>query len=140
MTINVTPHLNFRGTARKALEHYQSVFGGDLMIATNADMGNVQNPAEADQVVFGQVTNDHGFRIMAYDVPASRAWSPGEDPFFVSVRGADPDEIATYWEKLAEGATVTQPLAPAPWAPLYGMLTDPFGVIWVLDVAAEYAG
>jgi PhnB protein len=29
-------------------------------------------------------------------------------------------------------------LAPAGWAPLYGMLTDPFGVTWVLDVAVEH--
>jgi PhnB protein len=55
----------------------------------------VLRPAEADRVVFGHVTNDHGFRIMAYDLPAWRTWSPGEDPFFVSVRGADPAEITT---------------------------------------------
>lgn len=139
MTVNVTPHLNFRGNAREALEHYRSVFGGDLMVATYADMGNVQDPAEADQVVFGQVSSEHGFRIMAYDVPASRAWSRGEDPFFVSVRGADSAEITAYWEKLAVGATVLQPLAPAAWAPLYGMLTDQFGVTWVMDVVADYA-
>lgn len=138
MTVNITPHLNFRGTAREALEHYQAVFGGDLVLATYADMGNVQDPAEADQIVFGQVTSDHGFRIMAYDVPSSRAWSRGEDPFFVSVRGADAAEVTTYWEKLALGATVTQPLAPAPWAALYGMLTDPFGVTWILDVVGDY--
>ncbi len=42
------------------------------------------------------------------------------------------------WERLSQGATVVQPLAPSQWAPLYGMLTDRFGVTWVLDVAAPY--
>jgi len=55
--------------------------------------------------------------------PAARPWSQGDDPFFVSVRGADADEITGYWTKLVEGSTVVQPLAPAPWVPLYGMLT-----------------
>jgi PhnB protein len=32
------------------------------------------------------------------------------------------------------------PLAPAGWSPLYGMLRDRFGVVWVLDVAVAYDG
>ena len=34
------------------------------------------------------------------------------------------------------GGTVRQPWGPAPWAAAYGMLTDRFGVTWVLDVLA----
>ncbi len=86
MTVNVVAHLNFRGDACAALEFYQAVFGGELLIMTYADMGNVQEPSEANQVV-GQVTADNGFHVMAYDVPASRPWSRGDDPFFISLRG-----------------------------------------------------
>ena len=50
------------------------------------------------------------------------------------------DEIARYWEKLSVGSSVLVPLAPAAWAPLYGMLVDPFGVTWVLDVEVPWAG
>ena len=138
MSINVTPHLNFRGTARAALEFYQSVFGGDLLIFTNADMFSAEVPEEAEQVKWGQVAGDNGFRVMAYDVPASQSFEPGVIPVFISVRGKDVDEVTGYWAKLAEGATVLAPLEPAQWAPLYGMLKDRFGVTWVLDVEAEY--
>ena len=86
MTLNVTTHLNFRGNARAALEFYQSVFGGDLVAFTYRDTNNVQDPAEADQIVWGQVSADNGFRVMAYDVPSSLPWNQGENPFFVSVR------------------------------------------------------
>ncbi len=55
-----------------------------------------------------------------------------------AVRGKDADEIAGYWDRLIEGATIVQDLAPAGWAPLYGMLKDRFGVVWVLDVIADY--
>ncbi|MDP2773852.1 MAG: hypothetical protein Q8O61_09870 [Nocardioides sp.] len=65
------------------------------------------------------------------------ALEPGDDPFLVSVRGQDAAEVTTYWERLSAGATVVVPLGPAAWAPLYGMLTDRFGVTWVLDVVAE---
>jgi PhnB protein len=139
MTINTVTHLNFRGDARAALAFYHSVFGGDQMLISYADAHNVQNPAEADQIMWGQVTADNGFRIMAYDVPSATPWNPGEIPFFVSVRGEDADEITAYWEKLCEGSTVMRPLEPAAWAILYGMVKDRFGVTWVLDVMAPYA-
>jgi PhnB protein len=138
MSITTVAHVNLRGDARAALEFYQSVFGGHLTLVTYADAGNVQNPDEADQVMWGQVTSPEGFQLMAYDVPSVQPWSQGDSPFFVSVRGKDADEIAGYWKKLADGSTVVVDLAPAAWAPLYGMLTDSFGVTWVLDVAAEY--
>ena len=139
MTVSATTHLNFRGDARAALEFYRSVFDGDLMVVTYADAGTVADPAEATQVMWGQVTAADGFRVMAYDVPSSRPWSRGDDPFFLSLRGDDAAEITDRWEKLSTGSTVVVPLAPAQWAPLYGMLTDPFGITWVVDVASEYA-
>lgn len=140
MTVNVVTHLNFRGDARAALEFYQSVFGGDLALFTYQDAHNVQDPAEANQLMWGQVSADNGFRVMAFDVPSSRPWDRGANSFFVSVRSADSEELTVLWKKLAEGATVAMPLGPAPWAPLYGMLTDRFGITWVLDVVAEYNG
>jgi PhnB protein len=138
MAITTTTHLNFRGDARDALGFYQSVFGGHLAAVTYADARNVSEPAEAHQLMWGQVTSDAGFRVMAYDVPSSTPYDAGTIPVFVSVRGADPDELSGYWDRLSDGATVVVPLAAAQWSPLYGMLEDRFGVTWVLDL--EVAG
>ena len=154
MSVNTTTHLNFRGDARAALEFYRSVFGGELVVATYSDFGAPNDTPDADKVVFGQVAAENGFRVMAYDVPAAGQFgTPGEpstrrengmtitqEPFFVSLRGdsASVDEVTGYWEKLADGATVVEPLASSQWAPLFGMLTDRFGVTWVVDVVADY--
>ena len=127
-------HLNFRGKARAALEFYQSVFGGHLAVVSYADAGAVQNPAEADQVLWGQVAAESGFRIMAYDVPSSLPWDPGTNAFFLSLRGTSPEQIKGYWEGLAPSASIIQPLGTSPWSPLYGMLKDKFGITWVLDL------
>lgn len=80
MTINTVTHLNFRGDARALLACYHSVFGGDQMLISYADAHNVQDPSEADQVMWGQVAADNGFRIMAYDVPSATPRSPGGNP------------------------------------------------------------
>ncbi|TMR24808.1 VOC family protein [Nonomuraea turkmeniaca] len=138
MSVDVVTHLNFRGDARAALTFYQSVFGGDMAVVTYEDAGNVQEPSEADQVMWGQVAAGDGFRVMAYDVPSRLPWDHGANAFFVSLRGEAAGEITAYWEKLSVGATVLQPLGPAQWAPLYGMLKDRFGVTWVVDVVSGY--
>ena len=140
MTVSATTHLNFRGDARAALEFYRSVFGGDLLVVTYADAGAVTDPDEAGQVMWGQVSAANGFRVMAYDVPSSRPWSRGDDPFFLSLRGDTAEEVSSLWKKLSEGSAVVVPLAPAQWAPLYGMLRDPFGITWVVDIAADHGG
>lgn len=138
MSIETTTHLNFRGTARAALTFYQSVFGGEIVLVTHSQTYPEFAPDEADHIAYGQVASTDGFRIMAFDVPATRPYDPGIAPVFVSVRGQAADEIQAYWSKLAEGATVLFPVAPSAWSPLYGMLTDRFGVTWVLDVAMHY--
>jgi PhnB protein len=140
MSVKTVTHLNFRGDARAALEFYQSVSGGDLIAFTYEDAHNVQDPAEANQIMWGQVTADNGFHVMAYDVPSATSYDPGDKPFFLSLRGETTDEVTALWEKLSAGSTVVVPLAPAPHAPLYGMLIDPYGVTWVVDVLAPYTG
>nr|WP_296770983.1 VOC family protein [Rhodococcus sp. (in: high G+C Gram-positive bacteria)] len=139
MTVNVTNHLNFRGDARRALEFYRSVFGGQLVALTYAEAHRPVPSGEENLVMWGQVEADNGFRVMAYDVPSTMEWDQGKNSFFVSVRCSSTDEITAQWTALAEGARIVEDLAPAPWgAPLYGMLEDRFGVVWVMDVVADY--
>jgi len=150
MSITVTTHLNFHaGEARAALDFYADAFGGEVTAATYADFGMPPELPDAQRIVFGQVVSPEGFRVMAYDVPgtgdqgaaqsASTRRENGmtitDQPFFVSVRAGSLDELAGYWERLAEGATVVEPLAASAWSAGFGMLTDRFGVTWVLDVA-----
>jgi PhnB protein len=150
MSITTTPHLNFHGDARAALEFYQSVFGGQVSIATYGDFGMPKDAPGAGNVVFGQVEAADGFRVMAYDIPGQAAGAAGsagttrrengatitDQPFFVSVRGDTLEEVQGYWAGLSAGSAIVEPLASSAWSPGFGMLTDSFGVTWILDVAA----
>jgi PhnB protein len=155
MTIATTTHLNFRGTARQALDFYATVFGGRVFAATYAEMGMPADAPGADKIVFGQVADDAGLRLMAYDIPgaddgatpAGLAATGGtttrqhgatitDRPFFLSLRGESLDEVRGYWDALADGAQIVEPLAASAWSAGFGMLTDRFGVTWTVDVAA----
>jgi PhnB protein len=153
MSIKTTTHLNFRGDARSALEFYRSVFGGQTVIATYGDVGMPKDAPGAENVVFGQVETEDGFRVMAYDILGQAGGSADnagsthrengatitDQPFFVSVRGETLEEVQGYWAKLSAGASIVEPLAASAWSPGFGMLTDTFGVTWILDVDAYSA-
>ena len=47
--------------------------------------------------------------------------------------------VRSYWQKLGEGGTITEPLATAPWGASFGMFTDRFGVNWLVNIAADAA-
>jgi PhnB protein len=108
---------------------------------------------DAEHVSFGMVAGEGGFRLAAYDVFGATGGGPAssglagattrvdglthtQDVFLV-LNGETVDEVTELWRKLADGGTVIQALAPAPWAPIYGMLLDRFGVTWVFGVAPQ---
>lgn len=147
MTITTTTHLNFHGDARAALEFYASVFGGQVHIATYGDFGMPADAPGADSVVFGRVETADGFRVMAFDVlggPAPAAGSARREngitltdqSFFLAVSGETLAEVEGFWAGLSQGASIVEQLAASAWSPGFGMLTDRFGVTWVLDVRA----
>lgn len=72
---------------------------------------------------------------MAYDVQPSKAFEPGRNAFYVTLQGSEEGEVRAGWTALADGAQeILIPLGPAPFASLYGMLTDRFGVTWIIGV------
>lgn len=135
----LNPYIAFRGTAREALEFYQSVFGGELNIST---FGSFEMPGltedQADNVMHGQLTTASGFTLMGADTPPGMPYQEGS-AITISLSGAEEDELRGYWAGLAEGGEVTMPLEQAPWGDTFGQLTDKFGVAWMVNIAGQGA-
>jgi PhnB protein len=138
MPVTLNPYLNFRDDARRAMEFYHSVFGGELTLSTFADFGAAQDPAENDLIMHGQVDGENGITLMGADTPGHMEHR-GFGGFSVSLSGDDDATLRRYWDRLADGGTITQPLEVAPWGDAFGMLVDRFGVSWVVNIAGTAA-
>jgi len=141
MASTLNPYLNFRGNAREAMEFYTSIFGGELAINTFGDFHASEDPSEQDKVMHAQLETASGYLFMGSDTPNHMDYAPGVNNFSVSISGdADDDsELSGYFAKLAEGGTILQPLAAAPWGASFGMLQDRFGITWLVNIAAPAA-
>jgi PhnB protein len=129
----LNPYLSFRDNAREAMDLYHSIFGGELTRSTFGEFQASEDPAEQDKIMHSMLRSDNGLILMASDTPNSMDFRPGNN-ISVSLSGEDESELRGYWDKLAEGGTITMPLEKAPWGDSFGMLVDPFGVAWLVNI------
>jgi PhnB protein len=133
---HLNPYLNFRDNAREAMEFYRSVLGGELTLSTFGDFGASDDPAEAGKIMHGQLESPGGLVLMGADTPAGMDLATGSN-ISVSLSGQDLAELQGYWDRLADSGTVLQPLVQAPWGATFGVLTDRFGVTWLVNAGPE---
>ncbi|GAA1643769.1 VOC family protein [Georgenia ruanii] len=133
-TVRLNPYLNFRDTAKAAMEFYHSVFGGELNTSTFGEFHASEDPAEQDKIMHAMLETPSGLVLMAADTPNGMDLTPG-DNLAVSLSGDDEAELRGYWDKLSDGGQVTVPLEKAPWGDYFGMCTDKFGIRWLVNVA-----
>lgn len=134
----LNPYLNFKDNARDAMTFYQSVLGGELTISTFDDLHAAMDPSEGPLVMHSQLTTPAGFTLMGSDTPPRMEYRPGNN-FSVSLSGGPEteEELRGYWDRLTEGATVSMPLQKAIWGDTFGMLTDRFGIAWLVNIAGQ---
>jgi PhnB protein len=135
MAVTLNPYLNFKGSAREAMEFYTGVFGGTLNLSTFADFHASEDPSEENLVMHADLEAPGGIRFMAADTPNRMEFKPGTN-FSMSLSGEDEAELRSYFEKLSVGGVVPQPLEKAPWGDTFGMLTDRFGISWLVNITA----
>lgn len=136
MSTRLNPYLSFRDNAREAMEFYQTVFGGELVVSTFGEGGMSQGDSDADLVMHAQLETDDGFTLMGSDTPAHMAPAQRSNGA-VSLSGDESERLTALWQGLSDGAEITAPLEQAPWGDTFGMMTDRFGVPWMVNIAGS---
>src|SRR5205807_9580650 len=138
MQTRLNPYLGFKDNTREAMEFYQTVFGGKLVMSTFKEFNASQDPSEDNKIMHSMLEADNGITFMAADTPNSMEYRAGTN-MSMSLSGDNEAELKAYFEKLSVGATVTMPLEKAPWGDSFGMCTDKFGVQWLVNIAGQKA-
>ena len=126
-------YLSFDGTCEAAFRFYEKVLGGRIvMMFAHRDMpGGDQSPPEMRDKIMHARLMLADQALMGGDAPPGRFARP--QGFCVNVAVTDPAEAERVFAGLAEGGTVTMPIAETFWAHRFGMLTDKFGTPWMVN-------
>ena len=134
----INPYLNFPGNTEEAFNFYKSVFGGDFMGGINRfkDTPETSNVPEneKDKVMHIALPVGKGNMLMATDAIESMGHkvTPGNN-FHLSLEAESKEEAEKLFNALSDGGKVTMPLADAFWGAYFGMLTDKFGIQWMVN-------
>lgn len=130
----MTPYLFFNGNCREAISFYQSCFGGNLEIMTNADAPKNACPEGMklvpEQIMHACLTNGD-FILMASDNPMDKPKQG--DNLSLSINCTSVDQTQKLFNDLAAGGKITMPLADTFWGAHFGMLVDKYGFQWMLN-------
>ena len=132
MASRLNPYLNFNGDARQAFEFYASVFGGTPAFTTFADLGAADSP-DADKIMHVMLETEAGYTLMGADTPAGMEFQPIAGSS-VSLFGDD-RALHDYFDQLADGGSITMPMAKQAWGDEFGMCVDKFGVPWMVNIS-----
>jgi len=135
MKATLTPYLNFNGHTSEAMKFYQSVLGGELKMQSYGESGQSAKPEEKDLIMHAELRNEN-LTFMASDAPTNMKVTMGTS-VQLCISGSDEAVLTTYFNGLAEGGKVDMPLAKQFWGDTFGMLTDKFGIHWMINISAN---
>ena len=136
MQTRLNPYLIFNGNCQEAMEFYKSVFGGKLEMTSFLDGGMSRSADDQKRIMHSMLEADNGVTFMASDAMADSV-SPTATTVQLSLSGDNVEELTGYFNKLAAGGTVREPLVKAPWGDTFGMLSDKFGMEWMVNISGQ---
>ena len=135
----LNPYLNFNGNTEDAFNFYRSVFGTEFIALqrfrdTPDEICKKVPPADADKIMHVALPIGNGNILMATDALESmgQAVQPGSN-FSLSISADSEEEAHRLFNALSDGGKVAMPLEKAFWGALFGLLTDPFGIQWMVN-------
>ena len=136
MPASVTPYLFFDGRCEEALDFYKRTLGAtvDMLMRFNESPDPV--PADKIQPGYEKKVMHTTFRIGDSLLHGSDGCGPGTkfQNFSLSLTMPTEVEAKKVFTALSDGGSVTLPIAKTFWSPCFGMLTDKYGLGWMVTV------
>ncbi len=131
--MKVQAYISFGGRCEEALEFYKQAIGADvtdLMHWKESPQADMKGPPGWEEKVMNA-----SFRVGESQLMADDGMGPATPEFkgmTLALSTASDAETRRLFDALAEGGTVQMPLARTFWTSSFGMLSDKFGVPWMV--------
>lgn len=138
----LNPYLNFKGHTEGAFNFYKSVFGGEFpMVSRFKDTpeGSRVAPHEQDKIMHIALPIGENV-LMGTDALESMGHNIVEGTnFSLSISADSREEADKIYTGLAAGGQATMPMQQQFWGAYFGMLTDKFGINWMVSFDQNFA-
>lgn len=125
------------GKCEEALNFYKGIFGGEIVEIMRwkeapAEMGL---PAGLGDKIMHSKFKSNALTFMAADAQPNKKY--GEGPLSLSLGTQDVNEAKRLFDTLSQGGNAEMPLEKTFWGAMFGMLTDKYGIDWMVNCQLE---
>ena len=132
--LGVSPYIAFNGNCRQAIEFYKNALDAEVVFSQTVGESPVSDMGPAENIMHCTIKVGNS-TIMMCDNP--RPESPSsEGNISLAIGLNDPHRARHLFERLSQDGTVVMPLEKTFWAEAFGMVTDKFGVRWMVNCDA----
>ena len=133
-SLALDPYLFFGGRCEEALEFYRDALGAEIRMKLRFDESPDATPPGMLAEGFEKKIMHSEMRVAGRTLMASDGCGPGGTFQGISLALTLPtrEEVDRAFAKLADGGKIDMPLMQTFWSPRYGMVTDRFGLQWMV--------
>lgn len=129
--LGVSPYIAFKGNCRQAIDFYKSALDAEVLFVQTVGESPMSDMGPAENIMHSTIKVG-GSTIMMCDDP--RPDTPtGAGNISLAIGLNDPERAKKLFGNLAQGGTVVMPLEKTFWAEAFGMVTDKFGIKWMVN-------
>lgn len=135
--MEIQPYLFFPGNCAEAIEFYRKALDADVEMLMRFRESPEPPPPDMVPPDWGDKVMHASFRVGGAVVMASDGCgedAPGFAGFRLSLSVPDAATADRFFAALAEGGSVQMPLDKTFWSPRFGMVTDRFGIPWMINL------
>lgn len=129
--LGVNPYISFKGNCQEAIDFYKKALDAELIFSQTWGETPHSQPGMEDKIMHATIKVS-GSTIMMADMPESEVAGGGSN-ISLAIGLNDVDKARELFNNLSEGGNVTMPLDKTFWAEAFGMLTDKFGINWMVN-------
>jgi PhnB protein len=134
--LGVNPYIAFKGHCREAIDFYRSALDAEVLFTQTVGDSPMSNMGPPENIMHCSIKVGDSI-IMMCDDPRPDASSAGGN-ISLAIGVNDTGRARRLFDNLASGGSVVMPLQKTYWAEAFGMLTDKFGVKWMINCEAPH--
>ena len=135
----ITPYLFFGGRCEEAIEFYKKSLGAEVEMLMRFNESPEPAPPGMLKPGFEKKVMHAAIRIRGIQLMLSDGCgdTPKFDAFRLALSVPREADAQRAFDALADGGSVQMPLVKTFWSPCYGMVTDRFGLGWMVMVPGQ---
>lgn len=129
--MELNPYIAFKGNCREAIEFYKHALGAEVLFTQTVGESPMSDMGPAENIMHCSIKIGESMVMLCDDMRPDGGG--GGVNISLAIGLNDTARAKVLFDNLAQGGTVVMPLDKTYWAEAFGVVTDKFGVQWMVN-------